>query len=204
MIIIGIFVLVAGVIIYAISAAYKQDSTIISAPAVTRTTVNGFTMGDPNAKVVVEDFSDFNCVHCADFFKNIEPTIIEKYVNTGKVLFKYTPMSFISEYSGLATQAVFCADEQNKFWDLHDLLFANYGRAFTNGFLSNAAAKLGMDQKAFDACLSSGKYASKVDELNSYASRSGITSTPSFLVNGVKADQGTILQVIETQLNLGN
>lgn len=202
LIIVGVFVLLALIIIYALANANKAAKDITAPQPVTRTTVNGMTAGDPNAKVVVEDFSDFNCVHCADFATGLEHQLIEEYINTGKILFKYVPMSFISDYSGTATQAVLCANDQNKFWEYHDVLFANYGRVFTNTFLNNVAENLGLDKNTFNSCMTSNKYAAKVTEYNNYATQNGITSTPTFLVNGVKTDRGSLLQVIETQLNL--
>lgn len=110
----------------------------------------------------------------------------------------------MSEYSSLATQAVLCANDQGKFWELPDTIFANYGFTYTTNFLQQAAASLGLDQNEFDSCLAGGKYYAEVDNLNRYASEQGITSTPSFLVNRQPADKGSINQVIEAQLKQTN
>ena len=92
----------------------------------TRPETNGLTMGNPEAKIVVEEFSDFQCIACYRFWTNFEPEFIEKYVATGDVLFKYVPFSFIGNESFQAAEAAYCAEEQGRFWDYHDMLFLNW------------------------------------------------------------------------------
>ena len=77
--------------------------------------VKELTMGNPEAKIVVEEFSDFQCVACYRFWQNSEPEFIDKYVATGKVFYKYSPFSFIGEESFQAAEAAYCANEKCKF-----------------------------------------------------------------------------------------
>lgn len=117
------------------------------------------TLGNPDAKIVVEEFSDFQCVACFRFWQNSEPEFIDKYVATGKVFFKYAPFSFIGEESFQAAEAAYCANEQGKFWEYHDMLFSNWTGEnignFNNLRLIAFATSIGLDEKDFKSCFNS-------------------------------------------------
>jgi len=89
------------------------------------------SMGDPDAPVVVEDFADFQCPCCGQFFSNSEARLREEYVETGKVRFIFRNYPIVDSYvsngteSTLAALAALCAGEQGDFWEYHDLLFEN-------------------------------------------------------------------------------
>jgi hypothetical protein len=92
---------------------------------------DGLTMGNPEAKVQVIEFADFQCPGCANYWDVLEPTIIENYVDTGKVLFTYSPFSFLGsrqawDESVKTAEAAYCASDQQKFWEYRDLILANH------------------------------------------------------------------------------
>jgi len=114
--------------------------------------------------------------------------IREQYVQSGKVRFGYQHLPFLgpgSQWSALASE---CAAEQGKFWEYHDYLLANLVSedrvAFDKNNLKKFAIDLGLGQTAFAECLESERYASTVEEDKATARSSGITGTPSFLING--------------------
>lgn len=76
-----------------------------------------------------------------------------------------------------------CANEQDKFWDYHDKIFANQ-RSLSAESYKQFAADLGLDTEAFNACLDSGKYNAAVQEDFRDGQRFGVTGTPAFFVNG--------------------
>jgi protein-disulfide isomerase len=85
-----------------------------------------------DAPVVLVEFSDFQCPYCKKFTDEIEPAIMRDFVSTGKVLFKYVPYSFLDDNSPgreskNAAEAAYCAGDQGKFWEYHDMLFTNQG-----------------------------------------------------------------------------
>jgi len=82
-----------------------------------------------------------------------------------------------------AAEAAQCANEQQRFWDYHDKLFANQ-RKLTDEDLKKYATELGLDMDAFTACLSSGKYRAAIQREASDAKRFGVTGTPAFFING--------------------
>jgi protein-disulfide isomerase len=169
----------------------------------------GMSLGDPNAPVKVEEFSDFQCPYCAQFALNAQAGFIEKYVKTGKVYFTYIPFSFIGPESVRAAEAAYCAADQNKFWEFHDALFKNQGGENTGVFSDNKligfAQKTGLNMAEFRSCFDSGKYKEKVQtDLNDGKAR-GVTGTPSFIVNGQKPVFANALEsAIEQALNGGN
>ena len=110
------------------------------------------------------------------------------YVKTGIVRFGYQHMAFLGPESKSAAAASECADEQVKFWEYHDMLFAsqsgeNQG-AFSTDNLKKFAADLKLDTAKFNACVDSGKYSTVVENDTAFVQSLGVTSTPAFLVNG--------------------
>ncbi len=84
---------------------------------------DGFSIGDPNAPVKVEEFSDFRCSHCQNFALNYEADFIKKYVDTGLVYLTFHNYAFLAEDSTDAAEATYCAAEQNAFWQYKNLLY---------------------------------------------------------------------------------
>lgn len=162
-------------------------------------------MGNPDAKIIVEEFSDFQCVACFRFWQNSETEFIEKYVATGDVFFKYSPFSFIGDESFQAAEAAYCANDQEKFWDYHDMLFTNWTGEnvgnFNNDRLVAFAASIGLDEKEFKSCLNSNKYDSKVKQDVVYGNQNGVSATPSFMVNGQLIFADTLFSTIDSLLS---
>ena len=170
-----------------------------------RPQAQGLTMGNPDAAVKVEEFSDFQCPICKDFADNIESQIVSQYVSTGKISFSYTPMAFIGAESVTAAKASYCASEQGKFWEYHDILFANQKAEnvgdFSDDRLSGFARSLGINSRDFNSCVVSGRYDDQLKENDTRARDAGITGTPSFLVNGkLIPDYRTLISEIDQAL----
>ncbi len=141
--------------------------------------------GDANAPVTIVEFSDFQCPFCARWFTDTFPQLNEKYIKTGKVklVFRDFPLSF-HENAQKAAEASECADEQGKFWEMHDKLFQNAGAlGVTN--LKQYAADLKLDTAKFNTCLDTGKFASEVQKDMADGSSYGVSGTPAFFINGV-------------------
>ncbi len=150
--------------------------------AISRPNVQGLAMGNPNAPVKVEQFSDFLCSHCADYALNTEAEIVKEYIATGKVYMKYIPTPFMGESSVLAAEGSYCASDQNKFWEFHDVLYQNQSN-YTVTSLVTLAGRAKLDKTTFKTCLESGKYKQQVTDDLAYAGTKGVTGTPSFLIN---------------------
>jgi len=155
--------------------------------------VTGNSMGDPNAPVKLVIYADFQCPACGNWTKENEPDFIAKYVATKKVYFTYTPFSFIDDNgpgteSKDAAAAAFCAMDQGKFWQYHDMLYANQtgenSGDFTTARLAAFAKSLGLNTSQFNTCFDSGKYKNQVLQDKSEGNALGVNSTPSFAIDG--------------------
>lgn len=141
-------------------------------------------MGNKNAPVTVISFTDFQCPYCARFVLQTFPQIKKNFIDTGKVKFvlRDFPLPF-HEFSAKAHEAAECADDQSKFWEMHDLLFSNQDKLSITD-LKGYAKSLGLDQTKFDSCLDSGKYTSEIQKDISDGAAAGVSGTPSFFING--------------------
>lgn len=148
------------------------------------------TMGDPNALVVIEEFSDFQCSHCRNFFRDTEQRIINEYIATGQVYFIYRSNGdFLGVESGRAIEAAYCAGDQNKFWEMHDIIFANYSTGNSGGYsaerLTAMADAIGLNIATFEDCVKDRKYKDRVEEDRSAAQEKGVEGTPAFFINDI-------------------
>lgn len=162
-------------------------------------TYNDNTMGDPNAPIKIEEFSDFQCPFCERFHKETEPLLKQYYIDTGQVYFVYRSMgNWVSENIGVsrgvppktesrdAIVAAYCAGDQNKFWEMHGHLFGNVlGEdvgSFTDNRLVEIARVAGLNMDEFNACYDSGKYLERTEQDLTDGSDGGVTGTPGFIV----------------------
>lgn len=149
-------------------------------------------LGDPNAPVVIQEFSDFGCGHCGDFALETKELLIEEYVETGKVYLEFHSVGgMLQSFATLqAAEAAYCAGEQGAFWQYHDLVFLNQSTLFSNRAADNTsklvkiAGILDLDQDQFQRCLLNRVYLDQAAADESLARSYGITGTPGFMING--------------------
>ncbi len=183
---------VAVLVLIVVGLLSRQSSRPNTAALIGDTQASGKTLGDPNAPVVVWDFSDFHCPHCRDFTEGTEKQLIETYVKTGKVRFVYKHFIVINSWE--AANASECAAEQGKFWEYHDYLFQKQetDAPFSKDELKRYARDLGLDTAAFDTCVDSGKYMNVVQKEMDEGRRLGVRGTPSIFVNGQYIPRGAL------------
>jgi protein-disulfide isomerase len=152
------------------------------------------SQGPATAKVVVTEYGDFQCPACKQFALEIAPKIKTDFVDTGMIRFRFRQMAFIGDESKLASEASECANDQGRFWDYYEKLYQNQGGentgTYTNASLAGYAQDLKLDMTKFNACLTSHKYKAKVTQETTTGENSGITSTPSVMINDKLADWG--------------
>lgn len=146
-------------------------------------------MGNKDAKVKVIEFADFQCPFCEQWFKNVEPSIINDYVKTGKIAFYWRDYAFLGQESNDAANAARCANEQGKFWDFHDYLYNHQGQensgTFSKDNLKKFAADMGLNTDQFNSCIDSDKFSKDVQTDLSDGQKAGVNGTPTVFVNGV-------------------
>lgn len=143
--------------------------------------------GDENAPVTIVEFADFECPFCGQFYSNTLSQLVEEYVDTGKVklYYRHLPLDFHPQ-ARPAALASECANEQDAFWDYHDVLFENnatLGTANTDKYVEWATS-LGLNANQFRTCLESEKYAENVDGDSAAATAAQASGTPTFYING--------------------
>jgi protein-disulfide isomerase len=144
--------------------------------------------GGANAKVVIQEFSDFQCPFC----KRVEPTVqaIEKeFGNKIKIVWRHMPLPFHKNapIAAEAAQEVFAQKGSVAFWAFHDKVFAADGadEARTDrANLEKIAQDLGVDMTKFKAALDSNKHKAKIDADTELGNKAGINGTPAFVING--------------------
>jgi protein-disulfide isomerase len=140
------------------------------------------------------EFSEFQCPYCARFADATHRRLIETYVDTDKVLlvFNHRPLTNMHKFAVEAGAAAECAAEKGRFWDMHDLLFANQS-ALDRASILRYGDQLALDRERFEACLATdGRQ--RVEEAMSRADELGIVSTPYFLA-GRRNDAGEFVPV---------
>ena len=140
-------------------------------------------LGNKNARVVLLDFSDYQCPFCGRFVRETMPQLEQEYIKTGKVkyVFRDLPIETIHPFALKAAEAVHCAGEQSTYWEMHNRLYKNQN-ALDAGSMPAHAQALGMNLPAFTACLNSGKYATGIRKDMADASEAGISGTPTFVI----------------------
>ncbi|MEK6840661.1 MAG: thioredoxin domain-containing protein [Nanoarchaeota archaeon] len=165
------------------------------------------SLGPEDASNVVIEFSDFQCPYCAmasglpswtSQYSDQYPDLIgsagkiQDMAKNGDLRFIYVSMSFLGQESVYASEAGLCANEQGKFWEMHDKIFGssdapseNTGKYSVVNLEKLAAGISGLDKTKFNDCLDSGKYESAVQSIAAQASKAA-SGTPTFYVNGKK------------------
>lgn len=166
----------------------KPVGDVVTPQQVNRPNVDFNAAGDPNAPITITEYSDFQCPYCRIFFENTEALLMERYVETGTVYFVYKSVgAFIGSESKAAAEAAYCAGDQGKFWEMHDILFANQTGenvgAYSERRLEAFADAINLDRGQYDECMSTGKYADLVDQDAADAQAAGIQATPTFILS---------------------
>lgn len=143
---------------------------------------DGIRLGRASAPVTLVEFADLQCPFCGDYARDVLPTVLDKYVRTGKVKLELNLMTFVGEDSVKAAKVAAAASRQKRFWDFTDAFYAAQGQEntgyVTDDFLEQTAAASGVD---YEAAKAAGSTADRVlDQAQRAAEQLGVKSTPSF------------------------
>ncbi|GMU59866.1 MAG: hypothetical protein AMXMBFR34_16290 [Myxococcaceae bacterium] len=154
----------------------------LEAPPRPRKTVEaiGPSKGSDKAAVTIVEFADFQCPYCSRAAATVE-RVMAGYEGRVRLVFRHFPLSF-HEKAPKAAEAGACADEQGKFWALHDALFES--QELEPEAMKLQAQRLGLDAAKFDSCLDSGRTAALVKRDLTAGQKAGVTGTPAFFING--------------------
>ena len=143
-------------------------------------------LGNPDAKITIVEFGDYQCTFCYKFHDETMKKIDQAYIKTENVNFVYRDFPLNGPQSILASEASYCAQKQNKFWEYHDTLYNNWGGENTGWITKNVligfANDIKLDLDSFSQCLENSEFKQKVLDNEQFAREIGIDATPSFLI----------------------
>jgi protein-disulfide isomerase len=150
----------------------------------------GYFMGSDTAKVEVSMYADFQCPGCQQFETIQFPTVRQQLIETGLIRWRYRdfPLDELHPHARLASHAAACADEQGKFWPMHDAIYASQAdwspmRNATGAF-SDLAKNVGLDMARYNECMQSTKYAGRIQASLAEGTKLGVRGTPQFVIGG--------------------
>jgi protein-disulfide isomerase len=149
----------------------------------------GYLMGKVDAPVKILEFADFECPACAGFSVVTEPDVRTRIINTGLANITYFDFPLTQHRNTVAaSNAAACADEQGKFWPMHDRLFQAQdewnGEATDSpkAFFKRYAQEIGLDVAKWEACYDARKYQKRIGANLADGLRRGVGSTPTFVI----------------------
>jgi protein-disulfide isomerase len=187
------------------------QGSFTTVPTQTWPQADGQALGPKGAKVLVQEFADFQCPICGEFFHSVEPQIIKDYVTAGKIRYEFHHFIVIDKNTGgsesqHAAEASECANEQGRFWDYHNMLYSNQqgegSGAFADNRLKAFAAAIGLDSQKFNACFDAHKYKSAVDGDVALGSGMGVQGTPTVFINGAMLANPLDYTALKQQLDV--
>ena len=151
-------------------------------------------LGNPSAPITIVEFGDYQCHQCYNWFHNTKPAITRDYIDTGKANLVFVDLAFLGRDSPKAAQATYCAEDQEMYWEYHDMLYISQESKIDSGWANSERLKafafsLGLDMELFESCLDSGKYSKRVQYNSQQARDHGVRGTPGFFIVGPDGQQ---------------
>ena len=179
--------MIIGILIGAVLVSNLEQDSSNSSVLTKENLIKGSTlMGSPNAKITIVEFGDYQCTFCYKFHDETMKKITDEYIKTNNVNFVYKDFPLNGEQSILASEAAYCAEKQNKFWEYHNTLYNNWGGENTGWITENVllgfARDLEMNLDDFSQCLGNSEFRQKVLDNEQFGREIGINATPSFLI----------------------
>jgi len=162
-----------------LEAKYKVEKKL--EPMRIEVAATGPAHGPANAPVTIVEFSDFQCPYCSRLIPTLEQ-VKQKYGDKIRIVFRQYPLP-MHPNAQKAAEASLCANEQGKFWEMHDAMFKNQQELAVDNLKSKAAA-LGLKAEEFNTCLDSGKFAAQIQSDVKDGSAVGVSGTPAMFING--------------------
>ena len=195
-VIIGVIVvaIIAGIAVFSSPSSETVNLDMGRTHGTISTAMGSPILGNPSAPITIVEFGDYQCHQCYNWFHNTKPAITKEYIETGKANLVFVDLAFLGRDSPTAAQASYCAEDQEMYWEYHDLLYNYQGSKIDDGWANNERLKafaenLGLDMDLFESCLDSGKYSKRVQFNIQQAKEHGVRGTPGFFIVGPDGQQ---------------
>lgn len=189
------FLAVVGIVLVAGGAALwattqnkaKPIELPVGAPAMQ---AEGYLRGNPNAPVSIIEFADFECPGCGQFATLQGPDIKARIIDAGLANFRFYdfPLTSIHNNTLFAHLAAACANDQGKFWEMHDQLFANQPEWSSQStgtprkVIEPLASSIGLDMAKYNSCMDSQVHLARIQANAAEGTQRGVRSTPTIIV----------------------
>jgi len=186
----GAAVIGAGVLAFLMLR--KPTVSIPANPVIQVADTNGFRgylLGSESAPLEVTEYADYQCPACQQWATVQFPTIQERLIATGRVRWRYRDFPLdMHPHARIAAHVAACAGEQAKYWEMNAKIYSWEGDWPTKsnpiGVFNDDARAVGLDIPKYDACMNSGRYAGRMRASYLEGVAAGVTSTPTFMING--------------------
>jgi protein-disulfide isomerase len=150
-------------------------------------------LGSDSAPITIIEFGDYQCEQCYKWYHNTKDSIVQNYIETGKANLIFVDFPILGRDSPKAAAATYCAEEQGKYWEYHDLLY-NFQEGVDSGWANSERLKafaqsLELDEELFNSCVDSGKFAKRVQFNFNEAKKQGANGTPTFIIVNSEGQQ---------------
>ena len=144
-------------------------------------------LGSESAPVTIVEFGDYQCEACYLWFHTTRSTLIDNYIETGKAKLVFVDLPFLGRDSPKAAHASYCAEDQEKYWEYHSMLYTFQDGPPDSGWadrdrLNAFAFSLDMNMDEFNECMDSSKYKQRVKANYNEAVKNDAKSTPTFII----------------------
>ena len=188
---------VAGIAFLSYTTMKPQAPTsVVLDSAIALVPNQGHVIGSDTAPVEVVEFADFECPACGNFATLTKPDVVSRLINTGAIRFRFVDFPLQMHPNARAAHlAGWCAGEQNKFWEMHDALFAvqdrwsGYATRRPNRVFSDLAQQIGVNMPQFESCMSSNKYAGQIQSNVDEGIKRSVGGTPTFFIGRIKVNE---------------
>jgi protein-disulfide isomerase len=146
-------------------------------------------LGNPDAKVALIEFADYECPYCKRFYRQSFGSIKNRFIDSGKIMYVFRDLPAPNRPQALpAAIAARCAGEQGKYYEMQSLLFS-HGKSLQKNSYVKFGNKLGLDSSKFLACLINNNQAERVKQDVNEAQSLGIRGTPTFYIGTVEGNK---------------
>lgn len=192
----GFWIALGAVAVIGIGALVWQSTksggkAVAVDPSLPPLQAQGYVHGSPTAPIEVIEFADFECPGCGQFATITEPDVRTRLINTGQVRFRFMDYPLPNHKNTMdAHLAAACANDQGKFWEMHDLIFQNQDRwngeatGRPRGVLGDLARRLSLDMSKYDACMDAETHRSQIEANQREGERRQVGVTPTFIIAG--------------------
>jgi protein-disulfide isomerase len=181
----------AGTSALSAQAGPQTSGSIVEAPVTQQPqftrydipTDNFYALGPADAPITIVEFSDYECPFCRRWHAEVYKPLLAAYPGKIRLVYRNLPLTSIHPDALAAAEAAMCAGEQDVYWKYHDKLFSS--ESLGNSVYLQYAQDLGLNMSTFEACLSNHKYQKAIKTDSDFAINLGISSTPTFFINGL-------------------